>query len=93
MDRAFVIYQGEVDPARYEQHVPLCNAVPGATAFRHGPVFGAPMGEPEFHYYAEFEYPDRETLESSVRSPEMGATVKDAMAMGVPFKVHFAELD
>ena len=92
MVRAFVVYEGEVDPARYEQHLPFCYRVPGATAFRHGKVFGAPMGEPEFHYYAEFEYPDRETLESSIASPEMKATVEDAMEMGIPLKVHFAEV-
>jgi uncharacterized protein (TIGR02118 family) len=91
MHRVFVVYEGALDPDRYEQHVELCRAVPGAT-FRHGKVFGAPMGEPKFTYYAEFEFPDRETFDAGVRSPEMAATGKDAMAMGVPMNVHFAEL-
>jgi hypothetical protein len=90
--RAFVVYEGKVDPQRYEEHVTFAEQVPGAT-FRHGKVFGAPMGEPEFHYYAEFEYPDRDTFQSSITSAEMTATVQDAMAMGVPFKVHFAEIE
>ena len=45
MVRAFVLYESEPDAARYEQHAELCRKVPGST-FRHGRVFGAPMGEP-----------------------------------------------
>ena len=51
MVRAIVLYDEEPDTARYEQHVELCRKVPGAT-FRHGKVFGAPMGEPQYRYYA-----------------------------------------
>ncbi len=54
MVRVFVLYEQEPDPARYEQHAELCRRVPGST-FRHGRVFGAPMGEPKFPYYAEWE--------------------------------------
>ena len=57
MIRAFVVYEGEPDPARYEEHAELCRRVPGGT-FRHGAVFGAPLGEPRFRYYAEWEFPD-----------------------------------
>ena len=91
MIRAFVVYEGEVDLARYEDHLAFVHRVPDAT-FRHGKVFGAPTGRPEFHYYAEFEYPDRETFERSMSSPEMNKAVQDALAMNVPFKVHFTEL-
>ena len=55
MVRAFVLYEDEPDAERYEQHAELCRKVPGAT-FRHGRVFGAPMGEPKFEYYAEWEF-------------------------------------
>ena len=51
MVRAFVLYESEPDPERYEQHAELCRRVPGST-FRHGKVFGAPMGEPAYAYYA-----------------------------------------
>jgi hypothetical protein len=91
MIRVFVVYEDEPDAERYERHAELCRAVPGGT-FRHGKVFGAPMGEPKFGYYAEWEFPDRESFKEGVRSSEMAATGEDAMEMGVRFHVHFAEL-
>jgi hypothetical protein len=91
MIRAFVLYEGDVDPDRYTQHLEFARKVPSA-AFRHGKVFGAPMGEPKHRYYAEFEWPDMESFEQATRSDEFMASGKDAMAMGVPFSVEFAEL-
>jgi hypothetical protein len=90
MVRAFVVYEGEPDPERYEQHVELCRRVPGAT-FRHGTVFGA-AGEAKFSYYAEFEWPDMDAFKAASRSDEFMETGKDAMDMGIPFSVHFAEI-
>jgi hypothetical protein len=90
MIRAFAVYEGEVDPDRYEQHVEICRRVPGAT-FRHGAVFGSPF-EQKFHHYAEFEWPDMDAFNTAARSPEFMETGKDALAMGVPFSLHFAEL-
>ncbi|MBD0329358.1 MAG: EthD domain-containing protein [Thermoleophilia bacterium] len=92
MVRAFVVYDAEPDAARYEQHAELCRRVPGAT-FRHGRVFGAPMGEPRFKYFAEWEFADREAFKAAARSEEFMATGKDAAVMGVPFQVHFAEVE
>lgn len=92
MIRVFVVYDSEPDAARFEQHAELCRAVPRG-AFRHGKVFGAPMGEPEFRYYAEWEFPDQDAFKEAARTPEFAATGKDAMAMGIPFKVHFAEVN
>jgi hypothetical protein len=91
MVRAFIVYEGEPDTARYEQHVEMARRVPGAT-FRHGKVFGAPFGEPKFRYYAEFEWPDMESFKQASRSDEFAASGKDAMDMGIPFHVHFAEI-
>jgi hypothetical protein len=91
MIRAFVVYEAEPDPAVYERHVELCGRVPGST-FRHGRVFGAPMGEPKYKYYAEFEFPDMDAFKAAARGPEFMETGKDAMGMGVPFHVHFAEV-
>jgi hypothetical protein len=91
MVRAFIVYEGEPDTARYEQHVEIARRVPGAT-FRHGKVFGAPFGEPKFRYYAEFEWPDMESFKQASRSDEFAASGKDAMDMGIPFHVHFAEI-
>ncbi len=92
MVRAFVLYDEEPDPARYVEHVTLCHKVPGGT-FRHGRVFGAPMGEPKYRYYAEWEFPDMDAFKAAARSDEFVATGKDAMEMGGRFTVMFAELD
>lgn len=91
MVRAFVLYEGDVDPERYARHVELCRQVPAA-AFRHGKVFGSPAGVPLHRYYAEFEWPDPEAFRAAARSAEFAATGKDAAEMGVPFSVEFAEL-
>jgi hypothetical protein len=92
MVRVFVVYESEPEAGRIEQHAELCRKVPGAT-FRHGPVFGAPVGEPKFRYYAEFEFPDRDAFKAAARTEEFAATGKDAMAMGIPFHVHFADVE
>ena len=92
MVRAFVLYEAEPDAARYEQHAELCRKVPGST-FRHGSVFGAPMGEPRYKYYAEWEFPDMDAFKAAGRTDEFMATGKDAMEMGIPFHVHFADVD
>jgi hypothetical protein len=90
--RAIVLYDEEPDAARYEQHAELCRKVPGST-FRHGKVFGAPMGDPKYLYYAEWEWPDRDSFKSAARSDEFMATGKDAMEMGGRFTVMFANVD
>jgi hypothetical protein len=91
MIRAFVVYEAEPDPDRFEQHAELCRKVPDST-FRHGRVFGAPTGEPRFRYYAEWEFEDMDAFKNAARTDEFMATGKDAMEMGVPFHVHFAEI-
>ena len=91
MVRAFVLYDEEPDRERYEQHVELCRQVPGGT-FRHGKVFGAPMGEPKYRYYAEWEFPDRDAFDAAARSPQFRATGKDAMDIGGRFQVLFADV-
>jgi hypothetical protein len=89
--RVFIVYESEPDAERYERHAELARQVPGAT-FRHGRVFGNPFGEPEFGYYAEFEFADRESFELGAASSEFQESGRDAMEMGIPFKVHFADV-
>jgi EthD domain len=89
--RVFVVYESEPEAERYEQHAELCRKVPGST-FRHGRVFGAPMGEPRYRYYAEWEFADMDAFKAAVRSEEFLATGTDAMEMGVRFDVLFAEV-
>jgi hypothetical protein len=92
MIRAVVLYADVPDPERYGEHVELCRRVEGAT-FRHGLIFGSPTGEPRYRYYAEFEFPDRETFDRAAASPEFRATGSDAIAMGGAFDVLFADVD
>lgn len=91
MIRAFVLYERDVDPDRYAQHVELCRRVP-ADAFRHGRVFGSPAGEPAHRYYAEFEWADMDAFKRAAGDPVFAETAQDAASMGVPFSVEFAEL-
>jgi hypothetical protein len=91
MIRAFVLYDEEPEPERYARHVELCRRVPGGT-FRHGRIFGAPVGEPAYRYYAEWEFADMDAFKSAARSEEFVMTGKDAMEMGGRFHVLFADV-
>ena len=91
MIRVVVLYGEAPDAQEYEAHAELCRLVPGA-AFRHGPVFGAPMGEPAHRYYAEWEFPDLDSFQTAARTPEFSRTGTDAMEMGIPMHVHFADV-
>ena len=83
MIRVVVFYEQEPDAKAYAEHAELCRRVPGAT-FRHGKVFGAPMGEPAHRYYAEWEFADRASFEGGTQSSEFLATGKDARDRGFP---------
>lgn len=92
MVKVFVLYEEVPDAARFERHAELCRRVPGG-AFRHGRVFGAPVGEPRYAYYAEWDFADLDAFQSAARTAEFAETGKDAMEMGIPFHVHFAEVE
>jgi EthD domain len=89
--RVFVVYEQEPNEERYAQHVELCRRVAGAT-FRHGKVFGAPTGDPRYRYYAEWEFADMDAFKEAARTPEFQATGEDAVRLGIPFLVHFADV-
>lgn len=92
MYRVVVLFEQEPDAEAYAEHAELCRAVPGSI-FRHGKVFGAPMGEPAHAYYAEWEFADKDAFDQAVRSDEFMATGKDAYKRGFPQpRVEFAEL-
>jgi hypothetical protein len=91
MVRVFVVYEQEPDAGRFEEHAELCRRVEGGT-FRHGKVFGSPTGQ-RFAYYAEWEFPDQEAFRAASRTEEFAATGQDAAAMGIPFHVHFADVE
>lgn len=93
MIRAFVLYDEEPDEDQYAQHVEVCRRVPGAT-FRHGRIFGAPMGDAQHAYYAEWEFADEDAFKNATRSDEFMATGKDAYKRGFPQPtVEFVALD
>lgn len=92
MVRATILYEREPDPERYRQHNDEFTRKVDCRAFRHGKSFGAPFGEPAFAYYAEFEWPDKDAFNAAVRSDAFAAAGKDAMEMGIPFTVTFAEI-
>jgi hypothetical protein len=89
--RVFVLYEQEPDAERYDQHAELCRRVEGGT-FRHGKVFGTPAGEPRYRYYSEWEFADMDAFKAAARTPEFTETGVDAVKLGIPFVVHFAEL-
>jgi hypothetical protein len=90
--RVMVAYSEKPDAERYERHVELCRSVAGAT-FRHGRVLRTLHGEPELHYYAEFEFPDMDSFQAVADSDELRATGADAADMGVPHSVYMVAVD
>ena len=92
MVRVMVTYEREPDAERYARHVAdFASKVPRAK-FRHGQVFGNPFAEPSFAYYAEFEFEDMDAFKEGSRSEEFAQSGQDAMEMGIPFHVHFADV-
>ncbi len=93
MLRVLVLYDEEPDAQQFAEHADVCRRVPGGT-FRHGKVFGAPMGEPPHRYCAEWEFPDRDAFAAATRSDEFMATGRDARDRGLPRPtVEFLSLD
>ena len=92
MYRVIVLYEQEPDADSYAEHAEVCRQVPNSV-FRHGKVFGSPLGGPAHAYYAEWEFPDGDAFKSGTRSDEFVATAKDAYRRGFPQPaVEFAEL-
>ena len=91
MIRVFVLYSEAPDPERYAEHVELNRReVPGAT-IRHGRVLGSASGESDVARYFEYEFADRDAWKRSQQGLMNAA--EDALQLGVPFKVFFAEVD
>jgi hypothetical protein len=91
--RAIIQYETEPDPDRYRQHVEEFVPPIECSAFRHGKVLGSPFGDPAYRYYAEFEWDDMESFKAAVNSEAFAASGTDAMAMGIPLKVHFVSVE
>ena len=68
----------EAFEAEYANHVKLVDAIPGLESVRitrFKKNFGGPH---DCYLMAEMIFPDKETFNTALRSPEMGATGKDA---------------
>jgi len=90
--RVVVLYEVEPDEQAYAEHVEVCRRL-GGSVFRHGRVFGAPMGEPQHRYYAEWEFADRSAFDAATKSEEFMASGKDARDRGLPRPtIEFVEL-
>ncbi len=88
MVKAIILYEQEPPAERYAQHVEAFgSSVPGAS-FRHGKIFGAPIGDKRYAYFAEFEWSDMESFRAGAASEEFSASGRDAMEMGIPFHVY-----
>ena len=92
MVRAFVLYEGNVDPERYQQHIDeFVSQIPAT--FRHGKIVATPIGEKRFHRYAEFEFPDMDSFRQVASSPEFAATGADAATMGIQFSAQVVVIE
>jgi hypothetical protein len=92
MVRAFVLYEGNVDPERYQRHIDeFVRQIPAT--FRHGKIVATPIGEERFHHYAEFEFDDMESFQKVADSPEFAATGADAAEMGIPFSAQVVVIE
>ena len=62
-------------------HIPLVHKVPGLAKTVVNRITGAPMGgEPAYFLIAELHFPDRETFDAAMASPENAAAGKDLMS-------------
>lgn len=93
MPSIFVMYGVPEDPAGFDAHyrdvhVPLMQQIPALETARVARVTGTPRGEPApYHVVAELIFPSAKALAEASRSPEMGATSRDAMALCQRFGV------
>jgi hypothetical protein len=89
--RVFVLYSEKPPAERYAEHVEVSRReVPEAT-IRHGRIFGSPAGQPEYAYYFEYEFADRDAMKRS--QDGLMKAAEDAQDVGVPFKVFFADVE
>ncbi|MGB8648839.1 MAG: EthD family reductase [Anaerolineae bacterium] len=84
MVKLVALYRKPEDPqafehAYFETHLPLVKKVPGLQRVQVTRVTGAPRGEPELYMIAELYFPDKETMDRAMASPENQAAGKNLM--------------
>ena len=92
MIRAIIQYESEPDPERYQQHLDEFVPPVECAAFRHGKVFGSPFGEPRT-VLRRVRVGRHGVVQGRGRLGGVRGSGKDAMAMGIPFTVHFAAVE
>ncbi len=86
MTKLIALYKKPDDPEAFlkhyrEIHIPLVAKTPGLQEATVNLVKGSPMGgDPEFFIIAEMRFPDRETFDTAMASPENRAAGKDLMS-------------
>lgn len=80
--RVSVCYGRPTDPEAFDKyyndiHIPLARAVPGLSAFTFSKCSSMDGSEPAVYAVANLEFPDLETMQRGLKSPEMGAAGKD----------------
>lgn len=96
MHRFTVQYAVPEDPAAFDraytdEHVPLVRDLPGLAAFSlsHPRPAG---GEQSVYLVAQLDFPDAETMQQALRSPEMAAAGEHAASLGVPTTMFSGEV-
>ncbi len=84
MVKLLALYRKPEDPqafdrAYFDTHVPLVKKVPGLLRIEVNRVTGAPRGEPDLYMIAEMVFPDKETMDRAMASPENQAAGKNLM--------------
>ncbi len=67
------------DRAYFETHIPLVSKIPGLQRVDVSRITGAPRGEPDFYLIAEMVFPDKETMDRALSSPENQEAGKNLM--------------
>ncbi|MAW82037.1 MAG: ethyl tert-butyl ether degradation protein EthD [Parvularcula sp.] len=86
MIKLMALYKKPDDEATFlkhynEVHIPLVNKVPGLARTVINRVTASPLGgDPEYFLIAEMHYPDKETFDAAMASPENRACGKDLMS-------------
>ncbi len=68
------------DRSYFETHIPLVKKVPGLQRVEVSRITGAPRGEPDFYLMAELCFPDKETMDRGLASPENAEAGKNLMS-------------
>lgn len=86
MIKLIALYKKPEDEASFlkhyhDVHIPIVKAIPGLEKAVVNRVVASPMGgEPDYFLIAEMHFPDQETFDTAMASPENRAAGKDLMS-------------